>query len=132
MSHPDYLSGRWRLVDTRMPVRTIVSVHRAGWDLDEINRQYGGLDLTAEELAACLAWPFPPLHGGPLLEFDSGDETLRCVCGEWIDAAVDVPTDGVRLACAWCGLHWVVRVEVVGSRVVQSATGDSRGPDAAT
>jgi uncharacterized protein (DUF433 family) len=94
---PTILGNRWHLAGTQIAVGEVRLDHAAGGS--ETDYAYPG--LTARELAACLAFDFPPTREAQVA-FLSGVATVACVCGE--DTAVSGDL-AAPVHCV-CGRAW--------------------------
>lgn len=107
VSTPDVLGGRWRLDGTRIHA-SIIRNWITEFDLTEFNEQFPHVELTHEEADAVLAWPFPPIHNGPI-PINLPDE-LVCACGE--DADLRDDGAGEEWHCPYCGKDWMMTVRI--------------------
>ena len=99
------LFGRWHLAGTTFPIADIRADHQAA--LAPANGSYRYMDVTAEELAAVLAFPFPGIRE-TRVSVTQGIYTVACECGEDTYAALhDLRTEPV---CCICGREWWIRV----------------------
>jgi len=99
------LSGRWHLAGTTFAIAEIKADFQASQAA--ANGSYRYMDLTAEELAAVLAFPVPGIRDAQV-SLLQGIFTLACACGEDTPAALtDVSTETV--ACI-CGREWWIRL----------------------
>lgn len=115
---PDIRSGKWRLDGTRI---TVGDVRRwaTQFTLEQINddEHWPHLQLTQEELDACLAWEYPAL-GAARLVFGT-EICFRCACGEDIETGgFDDPHVG-EFPCDTCGRSW--RVDVLITQATPDA-----------
>lgn len=108
---PDVRSGKWIIFGTRI---TVTDVRRWARDLtlDQINDEYHWpwLQLTQEELDACLAWEFPAGEGAELLY--GHDINVRCSCGEDMDTGWFEDRDLGTFACEACGRVWRLELTI--------------------
>ena len=99
------LSGRWHLAGTCFPIAEIKADYQASPAAADGSYRYR--DLTDEELAAVLAFPFPAFRETQvgLLQ---GAFVVECECGEDTPAAlIDIRTEAVGCIC---GREWWIRM----------------------
>ena len=99
------LFGRWRLAGTNFAIAEIKADYQATHAA--ANGSYRYMDVTAEELAAVLAFPFPGIRETSV-ELTQGVFVISCECGEDTPAAVsDLVTEPVSCIC---GREWWIRI----------------------
>jgi uncharacterized protein (DUF433 family) len=101
MRDPAILGGRWHLSGSSVAIAEIRLDHTARGTTPDYT--YPG--VTAEELAAALAWDFPPIREAAF-SLLTGVGVIACLCGE--DTAV-AGTLEEPVRCV-CGRTWQLRV----------------------
>lgn len=95
------LGGRWHLAGSQIAIAEIRLDHAArGADVN-----YVYPDVTADELAAALAWDFPPIRDAAF-SLLTGVAVIACVCGEDTTVA-GMLEEPVRCVC---GRSWHLRI----------------------
>jgi hypothetical protein len=102
---PALLSGRWHLAGSQIAVAEVRLDH-AAWRGRPEHYRYPG--VSADELAECLDFTFPPIRESTL-ELLSGVVIVSCACGE------DTPAIGplnAPITCV-CGRRWRLDLQLV-------------------
>jgi uncharacterized protein (DUF433 family) len=98
---PLVLGGRWHVAGTTIPVGEVRLDHAARATV----RDYAYPGLSAEELAACLAFPFPATRDSSVFLL-AGVVVIACACGE-DTSATGTLDDPIRCVC---GRVWLLRL----------------------
>jgi uncharacterized protein (DUF433 family) len=108
---PAILAGRWRLAGTMLPIAEVRNDFYLGHTGPLASYRFAG--LTAEDIAAVLAFDFPAIQE-PTVELRPASVVVHCACGETTEQFGDGwPETEVDCVCGRC---WCVRLTLEPSR----------------
>jgi uncharacterized protein (DUF433 family) len=116
--HPEVLEGRWHFDGTGILVAEVVRSYWSGFA--GTGEEFRFCDLSGAELAAALAFDFPPVREASV-ELRPALIQANCVCGE-STTIVTTGDNEAEIVCP-CGRAWNVHLTVEPGPTHLSRTG---------